>query len=108
MVDALHYRYDTIKDSFRLYTGFVSASIIHLEWIKSGIERLYRIQGVIESSRKSAFQLKFSKKASVRLLKILYYRDNIPYLHRKRSKIIAALDIISKQAGMGKLVNPLP
>lgn len=88
------------KNSFRLYTGFTSASKNHLEWIKEQVKRLYDIDGIIECKRKFAFQLKYSKKASIKLLSRLYTGDKILYLERKRSKIMSALDIISRKAGV--------
>lgn len=96
------------KASFMLYTGFISASKDHLEWIRNKIAELYSIEGKMRFQGKSTYSLKYAKKNSMILLQKLYYKENLPYLKRKRSKIIEALGIISKQAGMGKLVNPLP
>lgn len=87
------------KSSFMLYTGFVSASLEHLEWLNTEIERLFKVKGIIRFGTR-AYLLKFAKNASVKLLKEIYYRDNLVCLKRKRFKIQAALDIIRKQAGM--------
>lgn len=92
------------KSSFMLYTTFVSASLTHLEWIKDKIREIYQIEGKIKFSGKSTYQLVYAKKASIKLLGIMYYKKEMPYLKRKHSKIKLALDIISKQAGMAKLV----
>ncbi len=91
-------------NSFRLYTGFVSASKIYLDWLYSQIHDLYGLNGYIcLSGRKSAYyQLKFSKKASLRLLQKIYYKTNLICLSRKRFKIQLALSIINKQAGVLK------
>lgn len=96
------------KSSFMFYTTFVSASSIHLEWIQERIQKLYQVEGKIKFSGKSIYQLVYAKAASIKLLKIIYYKENIPFLKRKRSKILLALAIIAKQAGMEKLVNSQP
>lgn len=89
------------KNSFMLYTGFTSASKNHLEWIHGEVKRLYNLQGTIKSSGKSAFQLLYAKNGSLKLLKKLYYSEDIPCLQRKRFKIREALDIIGKRPGVG-------
>lgn len=88
------------KSSFMLYTGFVSASKLHLEWIKDKINKLYKVEGKIKSVGRSAFQLLYAKKGSILLLRKIYYHKDLPCLSRKRFKIEQALDIIRKQAGM--------
>lgn len=93
------------KNSFMLYTGFISASKPHLEWMKNNIIRLYKIEGKIKFSGRSTYQLLYAKKSSILLLEKMYYRNGIPYLTRKRFKIKQALDIISKQAGMLESVD---
>lgn len=89
-----------------LYTGFVSASFTHLEWLNNEIDRLYQLKGKIRYGLR-AYQLKFAKKASMKLLKEMYYKDNLICLKRKKFKIEQALDIIHKQAGMEKLADSL-
>lgn len=96
------------KSSFMLYTGFLSASKNHLEWIKTKIFELYGIEGKLRFQGKSTYSLKYAKKNSIKLLKKIYYKNNLPCLQRKRLKIKTALNIINKQAGVGKLVDPLP
>lgn len=86
------------KNSFMLYTEFISASKGHLVWIEETIKRLYGISGKITAYR--IYHLKYAKKSSCEIIKVMYYRSDIPCLKRKRSKIVAALDIIAKQAGM--------
>ncbi len=93
------------KSSFMLYTTFVSASLLHIEWIKNKIKEIYQVEGKIKFSGKSTYQLVYAKKASIKLFGIMYYRKEIPYLKRKHSKIMKALSIINKQtAGVAKLV----
>ena len=96
------------KSSFMFYTTFVSASLVHLEWVKSRIKDLYNIEGKIKFSGKSTYQLVYAKNASIKLIGIMYNKNGIPYLKRKHSKIMRALGIINKQAGMEKLVNSQP
>lgn len=95
------------KSSFMLYAGFSSASINHLNWLNNMIENLLGFKGRIRISVR-AHQLVFAKKASLRLLKKIYYKDNLICLSRKRFKIREALSIIQQQAGVLKLVNRLP
>ncbi|MDO8618377.1 MAG: LAGLIDADG family homing endonuclease [Candidatus Daviesbacteria bacterium] len=97
--------YDSIfKNSYRLYTGFVSASELHLRWLRHQIERLYGLKGSFRYSKGAhTFQLRYAKKASIRLLGIMYHKKKIPYLKRKHSKIMKALSIIDKKnAGVMK------
>lgn len=94
------------KNSFQLYTQFASASKKHLEWINSEVEQLYGISGTIRFKSR-AFCLEYAKKGSLVLLDKLYYKERIPCLKRKHSKIKTALDIINKRAGVEKLVDSL-
>lgn len=96
------------KSSFMLYMGFISASRNHLEWIKAKIVELCGVEGKLRFQGKSTYTLKFAKKSSIILLRKMYYKNNLPCLQRKRLKILLALDIIKKQAEVGKLVDPLP
>ena len=83
------------RSSFSLYTGFVSASLKHLEWISDQVERLYELRGKIKFSAR-AYSLVYAKKASVALLNKIYYKKGLICLTRKSSKINIALSIISK------------
>ncbi len=86
------------KSSFMLYTEFISASKNHLVWIQETIKRLCGISGKITFRR--IYHLRYAKKSSCEIIKVMYYKADISCLKRKRSKIAAALDIIAKQAGM--------
>lgn len=92
------------KNSFMIYTGFVSASQKHLEWIQREIDRLYNIQGALKFNGRSTFQLMYAKNASVRLLKLMYYKQDLIFLRRKKFKIDNALGIIQRNAGVLKPV----
>lgn len=94
--------------SFRLYTGFVSASYKHLVWINLQIKKNCDIQGTIHYS-KGAFKLVFAKKNSIILLNKIYYKSKLICLPRKHSKIVKALGIIAKQTcGCGEMVYAQP
>ena len=83
------------KSSFMLYTGFVSASKNHVEWIKDKVQDLYLQAGRIKYTGKSTYHLVYAKKISIFLLKQLYYGEKIPYLSRKKFKIDRSLSIIT-------------
>jgi hypothetical protein len=87
------------KSSFQLYTRFISASREHLEWLNSQIILLYGIKGTINLNGR-AYSLEFAKYNSLILLKRIYYKKKLIYLKRKYSKIIKALSIIDKRAGV--------
>lgn len=95
------------RSSFRLYLGFTSASLKHLEWINETIKRLYCIEGRIKKN-KNCFYLVYAKTNSVVLANFLYHSNKVICLERKRFKIKQALSIISQQAGVAKLVYALP
>lgn len=92
------------KTSFRLYSGFVSASRKHLEWLQNKISNLYGINGKIGSEGGTAYQLRFAKQSSIELFRVLYYKKNLICLNRKKYKIDQSLCIIEKQkqAGVAK------
>ncbi|QQG40644.1 MAG: hypothetical protein HYV37_03750 [Candidatus Levyibacteriota bacterium] len=96
------------KSSFMMYTGFLSASENHIEWLQKEIKRFFGLSGAIKFEGKSTFSLKFAKRESLILVGKMYYNKKVPCLKRKYFKIQACLDIISKQAEVGKLVYPLP
>lgn len=94
------------ENSYMLYSNFLSASKIHLEWIQKTIKRLYNINGKINYAGKSVYKLIYAKKSSTILLSKIYYKSNLPYLKRKKDKINLALNTI-KYAEVLKLVDRL-
>lgn len=75
----------------RLWVRFLSASQIHIEWIRKNISRLLTINGHLWERRPrrsyqttSIWEIKFAKKDSIKLLSWLYYTPNLPCLERKR------------------------
>lgn len=88
-------RYNTLKNPKyiyqRLFVRFISASKKHVLWIRQTIGRLANVKGDLNElkpkrdyQRTSIWQLKFMKKASLKLIPWLYYRKNLPCLKRKR------------------------
>lgn len=92
------------KNSYMLYTSFVSGSINYLNWLNSKISSMYKFEGRITALKKGGFQLRYARNSSYYLLKKIYNRPDIPCLQRKRSKIDQSLGIIDSLAGVSKLV----
>ncbi|MEP7167550.1 MAG: LAGLIDADG family homing endonuclease [Candidatus Woesebacteria bacterium] len=86
------------KSSFMLYTGFISASKPHLEWIQKEIKTLWKLDGALNFSGRSTYHLMYAKKSSVALLEKVYYKDCLPCLERKQSKIMQSMGIIRQEA----------
>jgi hypothetical protein len=86
------------KSSFMFYTTFVSASEKHIFWLREEIYTRLKIRGHITGRRKkdSIFQLKYAKADSLKLLKEMFYAENIPSLSRKRLKIAEMLSIVGE------------
>ncbi len=77
------------------YTEFVSASKKHILWLQDKIFSLLKVKGhLTKTSKKIIHQLKYAKKDSLKLLRSIYYSNNVPYLKRKYLKIQKALAII--------------
>jgi len=82
------------KNSFMFYTVFASGSKKHIIWLRETILTLYKLDGKIKRN-KSVYVLVFSKRASINLMKIIYYRKNLICMKRKKFKIRKALGIIA-------------
>ena len=86
------------KSSFMFYTVFISASIAHIEWMRSTLFTLLEVKGhVTHAHMKSIYQLKYAKKESLKILKRMYYKNSVVCLSRKRLKVEKALSIIGLQ-----------
>lgn len=86
------------RSSFMFYTGFVSASPVHVEWLRFSIKRLLGIRGhTTKSVKNSAYQLKYAKAESLILLPKLYYNPSVVCLSRKRAKVEKALGVEGRQ-----------
>lgn len=82
------------KSSFMFYLGFISASKVHVEWLRNVIHKNLKIKGHITGSiGSSVHQLKYAKADTLKLLPRLYYSKEIICLNRKRIKIESALTI---------------
>lgn len=92
------------KSSFMLYTGLVSASKVFLDWIYKEIDIKYRLKGKITPTN-GAYQLRYAKVASIKLLSKIYYKKDLFCLKRKYLKIQTALGynrLSSRGAEIGK------
>ncbi|MDP3729559.1 MAG: hypothetical protein Q8R26_02290 [bacterium] len=80
------------------YTVFISASKKHVDWIREKLFKSLKIKGHISKAIKnSAYQLKYAKSESLKILSKMYYDKRVICLSRKRLKIKQALGIIGKQ-----------
>ena len=62
------------KSSFMFYVSFVSASKIHIDWLRAQIFRHTKAKGHITMDGKgSTHQLKYAKKDSLTILKRMFY-----------------------------------
>jgi len=83
------------KSSFMFYTVFISASYSHIRWLQDEIFRLEKVKGhITHDKKKTTYQLKYAKTDSLKILRKMYYIDDLCCLKRKRLKIEKALNII--------------
>jgi len=87
------------KASFMFYTVFISASKKHIVWLRREIKNRLKIKGHLTGSGKSgtAYQLKYAKKESLKILRKMYYSRLVICLSRKRLKIEKALSIVGER-----------
>lgn len=82
------------RSSFMFYTEFISASLKHITWLQKEIEVRLGISGhITRGGSRTCYQLKYAKNESLKLLKKIYYKKNLPTLERKRVKVYNALVI---------------
>lgn len=84
------------KSSYMFYLVFLSASKIHIEWLREKICQLIGVNGHINVARET-FQLKYAKKESLQVLKKMYYKRDMICLSRKREKVEQCLCIERKR-----------
>lgn len=78
--------------SFMYYLAFISASKNHLLWLQKNIQQRLGITGHgIDKPHSGAYQLKYAKRESKKIIDFMYYKLDIPCLERKRKKIYNAL-----------------
>lgn len=87
------------RSSHMFYLNFSSASLIHINWIKSEIMKKMKVCGHISKSKRigSIYNLRFAKKEALVIIGKMYYNSNILYLKRKKDKIDKALNVEKKQ-----------
>lgn len=86
----------------RVYVKFISASGIHIKWLHKRIRKLSKIQGSLQCNirlkpKVPIWEIKFSKKDSLEVLKWIYYQSNLPCLERKRQLAVKIADLIKKE-----------
>lgn len=85
----------------RFFVRFISASRIHIEWLRSSITKLIGVKGdLFHAQPRTArgvrmWVLKFMKKESMKLIPLLYYSPDVICLSRKRDKALAALEMLA-------------
>lgn len=85
------------RSSFMFYTVFLSASRVHVEWIRAMIFEKLNIKGHMTITGKTPMcEVKYAKAESLKLLPRLYYNADVVCLSRKREKIETALAVINK------------
>jgi len=86
------------RSSFMFYTSFVSASPLHIRWLRKEIFQSIGIRGhVTMDGRHITQQLKYAKADSLKLLRKMYYTRNVVCLSRKRLKIEKMLAIVGER-----------
>jgi len=82
----LAYNDPVYHNSRRLYLRFMSASELHIKWLQYQIKKLYGVTGRIRAVPR-AWILIYAKNESKILLRVIYYKRNLPFLQRKRNTI---------------------
>ena len=79
-----------------LYLGFVSASYDFISWIRETIQKHLKISGHMTSAKKKniCYQLKYSKKDAILVIKEIYRNKKSIFLKRKKLKINKSFGIM--------------
>lgn len=88
-----------------LLTRFSSASRGHLVWLRSRISAEFGLSGGLTNGD-GLFQLTYAKRASLRLLPLLYPEPDVPCLGRKRDVWARFRNECSGQPGHAKMELP--
>lgn len=73
----------------RIFVRFISASEVHIKWLRGKIFSLAKVNGALikrdmsKWNRVTMWEIKFAKKESIKLLKQIYYQKDLPCLKRK-------------------------
>lgn len=80
------------------YVNFVSASRVHIAWLREELRLKVGIIGHLTNDGKdSTVQLKYAKKEALVIIDKMYYNPRVVCLTRKRLKVEKALKIERKQ-----------
>ncbi len=80
------------RSSFMFYISFISASTRYIKWLKKKNREHIQIKGAINANQNSSvYQLRYAKKESLKIIKFMYYNDNVICLTRKKKKIEKAI-----------------
>lgn len=83
------------RSSFMFYTAFISASKAHIDWLREMISDTVGIRGhIAKAANNSAYNLRYAKAESLKLLRKLYYDRRVVCLSRKRTKVEKALSAV--------------
>ena len=85
------------RSSFMYYVAFVSASKGFIDWIRSGLRTLIKVEGHMTSSKGTIWQLRYAKKEANKVIRSMYHSDNLLFLPRKRLKINKIFAMIGEQ-----------
>ena len=89
-------------NSFMFYLAFLSASQLHIEWIRSHIKTELGVSGKLHTQTDSSvIQLRYAKAESLKILNKMYENPLAISLSRKRLKIEAALRIVGESLPSG-------
>jgi len=82
------------KSSLMFYTTFSCASKVYIRWLQETIRKKLGIYGhIVKSAKNSAYQLRYAKTESLKLLQNLYLNARVS-LTRKRLKIEKVLSVM--------------
>lgn len=87
----------------RVFIYFISVSKPHISWLHKKINKLTPVKGSIQrhlpknKNHTTMWTIKFAKKESIKLLKWIYYKPNLPTLKRKYTIVKQILDAINKE-----------
>lgn len=86
------------RSSHMFYVEFISASKLHIDWLRNEIFESLAVRGHIGKDGKGlTYQLKYAKKEALEIIAKMYYNPKVVCLSRKRTKIEKALAIEKKQ-----------
>lgn len=90
--------------SFMFYITFSSGSLSYLKWLKFRLKNSLKINGHIDTSRRS-WQLRYAKKEAKMLFGKMYYKKDLPCLKRKYKKLKTILKTDNKEINRSLKLN---